>query len=189
MLYVTALGLYEAFLDGQRVGDPETGDAGDLGSLELDACSPAWWNAGGHWHLAYLAVTPPGPVGGAAVFDIGVPGGEHRNVTAGMAACPAELVQVTGGPPLALFADGLDTALHQLDHETQRFRRVAGWAGRVDTLTASGLGDVIAACLSTAYQPAEVHAGPLGGLLTRLSDTRPELRGINWGRQERLAGP
>jgi len=176
-----------AFTARLHLVDPETGDVADLGPLKLDACSPAWWNAGGYWHLAYLAATPPGPVGGAAVFDIGAPGGEHRNLTAGMGACPAELVQVTGGPPLALFADGLDTALHQLDHGTRRFRRVASWAGRADTLTASGQGDVIAACLSTAYQPAEVHAGPLGGPLTRLSDTRPELRGITWGRQERLS--
>jgi hypothetical protein len=66
-------------------------------------------------------------------------------VTAGMAVCPAELVQVTGRPPLALFADGLDTALYQLDPGTQRFRRVVGWAGLVEMLTASSPGDVIAA--------------------------------------------
>ena len=78
---------------------------------------------------AYLAVTPPGPVGGFAVFDVTVPAagaaGEHRNLTAGMAVCPAELVQVAGGPPLALFADGLDTALYRLDPGARRFRPVS----------------------------------------------------------------
>ena len=61
------------------------------------------------------------------------------------------------------------------------------WTGRADSLTVSGSGESIALRLSTAYQPPEVHAGPLGGSLTRLSDTRPELRGITWGTQERLS--
>ena len=104
-----------------------------------------------------------------------------------MDVCPAELVQVAGGPPLALFAEGLDTALYRLDPGTQRFRRVSAWQGGVDTLTASRVGDVIAARASTAHQPKEVHAGPPDGPLVRLSDTRPELRRITWGTQERLS--
>jgi hypothetical protein len=36
----------------------------------------------------------------------------HRDLTAGMAVCPTGLAQVADGPPLALFADGLDTAIH-----------------------------------------------------------------------------
>ncbi len=83
---------------------------------------------GDRWHLAYLAVTPPGSVGGIAVFDVTVPrppratsqpdAGEHRNLTAGMTVCPVELAQVAAGPPLALFADGLDTAIYRLDPGT-----------------------------------------------------------------------
>ena len=45
----------------------------DLGRIEWQACSPTWWNADDVWHLAYLAVTPPGTVGGLAVFDVTVP--------------------------------------------------------------------------------------------------------------------
>jgi hypothetical protein len=60
-----------AFTARLHVVDPETGHVRDLGPLELDAHSPAWWRAGGRWQLAYLAVTPPGPVGGTAVFDAG----------------------------------------------------------------------------------------------------------------------
>ncbi len=126
-----------------------------------------------------------------AVFDVTVaaagPAGEHRNLTAGMAVCPAELVQVADGPPLALFADGLDTALYRLDPAALRFRRVSTMQGGVDALTASSSGEMIAARASTAYQPKDIHAGPPGGQLARLSDTRPELRLISWGTQERLS--
>lgn len=180
-----------AFTARLHVVDPRTGTAQDLGRVGLGARSPAWWSADGGWHLAYLAVTPPGPVGGLAVFDVPVPAsgaaGEHRNVTAGMSVCPAGLVQVAGGAPLALFADGLDTALYRLDPGTRRFRRVSVWEGGVDSLTVSSSGEVIAARVSTAGRPKDVHAGPAGGgQLARLSDTRPELRGIRWGTQERL---
>ncbi len=46
---------------------------------------------------------------------------------------------------------------------------------------------MVAALASSAYQPTDVHAGPPGGPLSRISDTRPELRGIEWGTQERLS--
>jgi dipeptidyl aminopeptidase/acylaminoacyl peptidase len=180
-----------AFTARLHAADPETGEVRDLGPTGLDTRSPAWWNAAGQWHLAYLAITPPGPVGGLAVFDVVVPGagvpGEHRNLTAGMTVCPAELVQVADGPPLALFADGLDTAVYRLDPGDQRFRPVSISRGRVDTLTVSSSGDLIAARVSTACQPKDVHAGPPGGQLVRLSDTQPELRRIRFGTQERLS--
>jgi len=179
-----------AFTARLHVVDPRTGTAQDLGRVGLGARSPAWWNADDGWHVAYLAVTPPGPIGGQAVFDVTVPAagaaGAHRNVTAGMSVCPAELVQVAGGAPLALFADGLDTAVYRIDLRTRRFHRVSVWEGRVDSLTASTSGEVIAARVSTACQPEDVHAGPVGGQLARLTDTRPELHGIRWGTQERL---
>jgi len=41
--------------------------------------------------------------------------------------------------------------------------------------------------VSTAYQPKDVHAGPSGGRLVRLSDTTPELCRISFGTQERLS--
>ena len=43
--------------------DPDTGKTAELGPVGLDARSPAWWHDGGCWHVAYLAVTPPGLVG------------------------------------------------------------------------------------------------------------------------------
>jgi dipeptidyl aminopeptidase/acylaminoacyl peptidase len=59
--------------------------------------------------------------------------------------------------------------------------------GLADSLTACRSGEVIAALASTSYEPLNVHAGPPGGQLIRLSDTQPALRAISWGSQERLS--
>ena len=180
-----------AFTARLHVVDPLTGTAQDLGRVGLGARSPAWWSADDGWHVAFLAVTPPGPVGGLAVLDIPVPtvgaAGQQHNMTAGMSVCPTELVQVAGAAPLALFADGLDTAVYRFDPGPRRFRRVSTCAGGVDSLTVSSSGEVIAVRVSTPVRPRDVHAGPVVGALARLSDTWPDLRGIRWGTQERLS--
>jgi dipeptidyl aminopeptidase/acylaminoacyl peptidase len=172
-----------------HVVDPATGAVNDLGRIELEACSLAWWRVDGAWHLAYLAVTPPGSVGGLAVFDLTVPeagaAAERRNLTAGMTVCPTRLVQAADGVPLALFADGLDTAIYRLDPGPQRFQRVSTMSGNTDALSADRSGGVITVLAATSYEPGDVYAGPTGGRLVRLSDTRPELRRIRWGTQER----
>ncbi|MFY9927105.1 MAG: S9 family peptidase, partial [Streptosporangiaceae bacterium] len=132
-----------AFTARLHIADLSTGQVRDLGPAGLDARSPVWWPAKDGWHVAYLAITPPGPVGGDAIFDV-PPEGPHRNLTAGLDVCPAELVQVPGKPPLALFADGLDTAVYQLDPGRGRFGRLRIWTGRADSLTVSGSGEPIA---------------------------------------------
>jgi dipeptidyl aminopeptidase/acylaminoacyl peptidase len=173
-----------------HVIDPETGAVHDLGRVELEPRSPAWWSDDRGWHLSYLAYAPPSLVP-LAVFDVTVPhsgaAAEHRNLTAGMTVCPTHLAQVTDGAPLALFADGLDTAICRLDPGTERFRRVAVRTGLMDALSASRSGEMVAVLASTSYEPADVHAGSPGGELTRLSDTRPELRRVRLGTQERLS--
>lgn len=166
--------------------DLADGSTRDLGPAQVEASSLVWWRAETGWHLAYLAQTPPGLVGGHAVFDFAVPSGEHHNLTAGMTACPAQLVQAGDGPPLALFADGLDTAVHRLDETGRRFVEVSRMDGLVEQLATSD-GDVVAVVASTSYQPKDVYAGSLREPLARLTDTRPELRGVRWGTQERLA--
>jgi dipeptidyl aminopeptidase/acylaminoacyl peptidase len=169
-----------------HVVDLETGTVRDLGRIGTYARSPAWWRADGCWHLAYLAM--PEPFGGDAVYDVDLSAAAaHRDLTAGMAVCPTELAQVADGPPLALFADGLDTAIYHLDPGRLRFGCVSALDGMAESLTASRSGAVIAALASTSYEPANVHAGPPGGPLIRLSDTRPALRAISWGSQERLS--
>jgi dipeptidyl aminopeptidase/acylaminoacyl peptidase len=171
--------------------DPHTTAVQDLGPIGIEAESPAWWNHGGEWHLAHLAITPPNLIGGLAVLDtvppLAGPAVEHRNLTLGMAVSPTELVQVADGPLLALFADGLDTALYRLDPQSRRFHRLSSAPGALTGLSASRSGETHAVLWSTAYEPENVHAGLVGGSLLRLSDTRPHLRGIRWGVQERLS--
>ncbi|RZQ64447.1 alpha/beta hydrolase family protein [Amycolatopsis suaedae] len=154
--------------------DPETGAVTDLGATPAEAGTPVW--SGGE--VMYPARTPPGLQSGPAVFD-----GTHRNLTEGMTACPVELVQVDDGAPLVVVADGLDTAVCRLDHG--RPVEVFRTTGRLTQLSANG--GVLAAIVSTADQPSDVHVGPIGGPLHRRSDTRPELRDVTWGVQERLA--
>ena len=170
-----------------HVVDLETGTARELGRTGTEARSPVWWQADGCWHLAYLAM--PEPYCGDAVCDVAVcdVAAVHRDLTAGMAVCPTELAQVADGPPLALFADGLDTAIFRLDPGLLRFGRVSARDGMAGSLTACCSGEVIAALASTSYEPVNVHAGPPGGPLIRLSDTQPALRAISWGPQERLS--
>jgi dipeptidyl aminopeptidase/acylaminoacyl peptidase len=173
-----------------HVVDPETGTVRDLGQIGPRARSPVWWHADDGWHLAYLA--RPGPLGGYggyAVYDVALTAGAgvHHDLTEGMAVCPAGLAQVSDGPPLALFADGLDTAICRLDPGLRQFRRLSGRDGLVDSLTASGSGEVVAALATTSSEPVNVHAGPPGGPLIRLSDTQPALRAIRWGTQQRLS--
>jgi dipeptidyl aminopeptidase/acylaminoacyl peptidase len=172
-----------AFTGRLHVADLGAGAAVDLGLIGRDARSPAWWQGTDGWHVAWLAAVPPADA--TAVLDIAVPAGEPVDLTAGMTACPGELVQVAGGPPVALFAEGLDTALYRLDPAVPSFGRVASLTGRAAGLTASDDSAVIAALASTAYSPPDVHAGPPGAL-TQISVTRPELRGVTWGAQERL---
>ncbi|GAA4461512.1 S9 family peptidase [Phytohabitans houttuyneae] len=176
---------------GLHLLDPDTGAARDLGPAAAGASSLVWWPASDGWHLAYVAKTPPALVGGQAVLDVAVPTngpvGEHRNLTAGMTACPSELVQVGAGPPLVLVADGLDTAVHRLDPAGPHLVEAYRVDGLATSLTASRNGDAVAVVRSTSYRPANVHAGPTGGPLACLTDLRPELRDVRWGVQERLS--
>jgi len=178
-----------AFTSRLHVVGLDDGTAVDLGQLGLEARSPTWWQAADGWHVAWLATVPPGIP--AAVLDIAIPSdrttaGQPVDLTAGMTACPDELVQVAGGPPVALFAEGLDTALYRLDPARRSFRRVTGWTGRVLALSTSDDATAIAVLAGTADAPCDVSAGSPDDLI-RLSDTRPELRGIAWGTQERLS--
>ncbi|TDP95029.1 S9 family peptidase [Labedaea rhizosphaerae] len=162
-----------------HVVDLATGTVRDLGTTPAAAESPVWWRADDGWHVAYLALTPPELHAGTAVFDIG-PDGEHRNLTEGMPACPIELVQ-TDGRPLVLVADGLDTTLRDLDGERARF------TGRVEQLSVSRDGQVIAAVVGDPTWPKTVCTGRIGEPLTPCADLRPELRDVTWGKQRRLA--
>jgi hypothetical protein len=68
-----------------------------------------------------------------------------------MPVSPTELVQVADGPLLALFFDGLDTALYQIDPQSQRFQQLSSAPGTLATLSASRTGEMYAVLWSTAH--------------------------------------
>lgn len=167
------------FDPGLDLVDPATGARQDLGVPAHEAASLTWWRDDAGWHLAYLGVTPPGLIGGNAVFDAD----GHRNLTAGMSVCPIELAASGDGSLLALFAEGLDTTIRRLDPAAGTFTELLLATGSLHDLSAGG--GRVAVVGSTATEPDAVHCGPPGGPLTRLGE--PPLRGIRWGSQERLS--
>ncbi|MGV9362328.1 S9 family peptidase [Amycolatopsis sp. NPDC003731] len=168
-------GLYDA---GLHLVDAVTGARQDLGVPAPEAASLTWWRDDAGWRLAYLGITPPGLIGGRAIFDTG-----HRNLTAGMSVCPIELARAGDGRLLALFAEGLDTTIRRFDPATGTFTELGGATGSLLDLSASG--DTVAVVGSSATEPEAVHCGPPGGPLTRIGE--PQVPGIRWGRQERLS--
>ncbi|XVV00313.1 S9 family peptidase [Actinosynnema sp. CA-248983] len=163
--------------------DPTTGTAEDLGPVEAEARSLAWWRAENGWHVGYLALTPPVLHAGTAVFDLAVDTRVRRNRTADLPMCPTELCQ-TDSLPLVLFAHGLNTTLARLDPAGPT--TLAQHPGDLHALTTS-TGQTIAALASTRYEPENVHVGPPTGPLRKVTDTRPELAGITFGTQQPLA--
>ncbi len=161
------------FEPGLHFVDLRTGAVEDLPTPALEATGLTWWRDETGWRLVYLGLTPPGLVGGHAVFDA-----DGRNLTAGLDGCPTELAAAGDGPPLVLVAEGLDTTIRRLPDLTE----VANARGSLAGLTANGAGEV-ALVASTAAEPDAVHAGPAAGPLVRLTTA---LKG-DWAPQERLA--
>ncbi len=174
---------------GPRTGqlhlvDPATWTEEDLGPVEADAHSLAWWPDEGGWHLGYVALTPPVLQAGTAVFDVAIGSRVRRNRTADLPMCPTELRQ-TDAAPLVVLADGLNTTLARLD--SGGLTPLSQHTGGLDALTTTPAGTTIAALTGTRYQPPNVHVGPPAGPLRRITDTRPELDGITVGTQRPLA--
>ncbi|RKS08643.1 dipeptidyl aminopeptidase/acylaminoacyl peptidase [Nocardiopsis sp. Huas11] len=172
-----------------HVVDPATGRVDALGEAGWDAHSPVWWHDGHHRHLAWLAMNP-GPDGGQVVRDLPLTGdaGERpTDLTEGMDRCPVELAQADEGPPLALFAHGLDTEIHRLDTATLRFTPLRRSTGLLESLTCDRTGGRVAVVATSAHEPRQVYAGPVKAAPTRLTRLRPELDGCAWADQERLS--
>ncbi|WP_405432850.1 S9 family peptidase [Micromonospora sp. NBC_00617] len=174
---------------GPRTGhlhlfDPTTGLAEDVGPVEADARSLAWWPGEDGWHLGYVALTPPVLHAGTAVFDLSVDSGVRRNRTAGLSMCPTQLCQ-TDAAPLVVFADGLHTTLARLDPTD--VTTLSHHPGRLDDLTTTPTGEDIAVLAGTRYQHPNVHVGRPTGPLRRITTIRPELDGIALGTQQPLA--
>ncbi|GLY71362.1 S9 family peptidase [Amycolatopsis taiwanensis] len=174
---------------GPRTGqlhlfDPTTGTAEDLGPVEVDAQSLAWWPDEDGWHLGYVALTPPLLHAGTAVFDLAMSSRVRRNRTADLPMCPTELCQ-TEAAPLVVFANGLNTTLARLDPTGPT--TLSQHPGRLDDLSTTPTGEKIAVLTGSRYQPTNVHIGPPTGPLRKITDTRPELDGITLGTQQPLA--
>jgi dipeptidyl aminopeptidase/acylaminoacyl peptidase len=164
--------------------DPATGTAEDLGPVEAEAHSLAWWPSEVGWHLGYVALTPPVLHAGTAVFDLAMGSRVRRNRTADLLMCPTELCQ-TGAAPLVVFADGLNTTLARLDPDGPM--ALSQHPGRLDALTTTPAGRAIAALTGARYQPTNVHVGPPTGPLRKITDTRPELDCVTFGTQRPLS--
>ncbi|RAO12381.1 Dipeptidyl-peptidase IV [Micromonospora noduli] len=174
---------------GPRAGqlhlfDPTTGTAENLGPVEVDARSLAWWLGADGWHLGYIALTPPVLQAGTAVLDVAVDSRVLCNRTAGLSMCPTELRQ-TDAAPLVVFANGLNTSLARLDPTDLTI--LSHHPGRLDNLTTTPTGDRIAVLTGTRYQTPNVHIGAPTGPLRRITNTRPELGRIPLGTQQPLA--
>ncbi|MFB9685148.1 S9 family peptidase [Amycolatopsis plumensis] len=167
------------FDPGLHLVDPATGARQDLGVPAHEPEQLTWWRDEAGWHLAYRGVTPPGLIGGNAIFEAR----GHRNLTAGMDVCPTEPAESGDGSLLALFAEGLDTTIRRFDPAAGAFTELARATGSLHGLSSGG--GRIAVVASTATEPDAVHCGPPGGPFTRLG--APQLRGIPWGVQERLS--
>nr|MBA2324742.1 prolyl oligopeptidase family serine peptidase [Pseudonocardiales bacterium] len=173
---------------GPRTGqlhlfDPTMGTAEDLGPVEVDAQSLAWWPAEDGWHLGYVALTPPVLHAGTAVFDLAMSSRVRRNRTADLPMCPTELCQ-TDAAPLLVFANALNTTLARLDPDGPT--PLSQHPGRLDALTTTPAGKTIAALTGSRYQPTNVHVGTPTGPLRKITDTRPELDKITFGTQRPL---
>ncbi|WIX98449.1 prolyl oligopeptidase family serine peptidase [Amycolatopsis mongoliensis] len=174
---------------GPRTGqlhlfDPTTGTAEDLGPVEVDAQSLAWWPAEDGWHLGYIALTPPVLHAGTAAFDLAMSSRVRRNRTADLPMCPTELCQ-TDAAPLVVFANGLNTTLARLAPDGPA--PLSQHPGHLDALTTTPAGTTIAVLTGSRYQPTNVYVGPPTGPLRKITDTRPELDDIAFGTQRPLA--
>ncbi|MEV4824454.1 prolyl oligopeptidase family serine peptidase [Micromonospora sp. NPDC049274] len=174
---------------GPRTGQLHLFDLGtetveNLGPVEADARSLAWWRGEDGWHLGYLALTPPVLHAGTAVFDLAVESRVLRNRTAGLPMCPTELCQ-TDAAPLVVFADGLNTTLARLGPTD--LTALAQRPGRLDNLTTTPAGGQVAVLTGTRHEPPNVHVGPPAGPLRRITNTRPELDDVAFGTQRPLA--
>lgn len=170
--------------------EPRNGSARRFATTPHAGMQPTWRQTADGWHLTCLGFRLPFLIGAAAIFDLPMsdgPAPEPRDLTAGLAACPAALAGTANGEVLALVAEGLDTSIQRLDRNDGRLVRLIGLPGEAGAISASADGRVVALLRSTATEPLDVWAGPPSGPFKWISDTRPELREITWGSQERLS--
>ena len=113
---------------------------------------------------------------------------EYRDLTAGMPVCPTELVQVADGPPLALFADGLDTALYRLDPRVLAFRPVGVRARHARRAHREPVRRDLSLCWrARRTSPRTSTPGPSAARWSGSATPGRNCAAIRWGVQERLS--
>lgn len=165
--------------------DPASGAATLLCTVESGGHSLVWGGDGRR--LFFLARAEPGDVGGQAIFTVDLAERTPRALATDLPSCPMALCREPAAAPLVAVAEGLDSTIRRLDPATGDLAAVSRWRGDLGGLSAGADGRAVAIVASTPDEPANIWAGPPEGPLRRLSDLRPELREIAWGRQERLA--
>lgn len=165
--------------------DAASGTVSELATLPLVGQSLTWDGAG--TALAYIAPAVAGGVSGNALYLFPLAEGAPRRLVADLPACPAALTRQGSGPLIVTIADGLDTTVGRLDPAAGTLIELSRHPGDLAAPTASADGATIAVVRSTPASAPNIWAGPVAGPLRRLTDLRPELAGIAWGTQERLA--
>ncbi len=165
--------------------DVASGAVGAVATLPLVGQSLTWDGAG--TALAYIAPAVAGGVSGNALYLFTLAEGAPRRLVAALPACPAALTRQGAGPILVTIAEGLDTTVQRLDLAAGTLTELSRHPGDLAAPTVSADGATFAAVRSLPGDPPNVWAGPVAGSLRRLTDLRPELAGIVWGAQERLA--
>ena len=165
--------------------DAASGAVNELATLPLVGQSLTWDGAGAA--LAYIAPAVAGGVSGNALYLFPLAEGGPRRLVADLPACPAALARQGAGPIVVTVADGLDTTVQRLDVESGALTELGRFSGELAAPTVSADGATIAAVRSAPNDPPNLWAGPPAGPLRRLTDLRPELAGLAWGPQERLA--
>jgi len=165
--------------------DAASGVVSEVATLPLVGQSLIWDGAG--TVLAYIAPAVAGGVSGNALYLFPLAEGAPRRLVADLPACPAALTRQGTGPILVTVPDGLDTTVQCLDIAAGALTELSRHPGDFIAPTVSADGATFAAVRSTPDSPPNVWVGPAAGPLHRLTDLRPELAGITWGAQERLA--
>jgi dipeptidyl aminopeptidase/acylaminoacyl peptidase len=165
--------------------DAATGAVGEVATLPLVGLSLVWDGAG--TALAYIAPAVAGGVSSNALYLFPLAERAPRRLVPDLPACPVALTRQGAGPILATVAEGLDTSVQRLDPVAGTLTELSRHAGDLAAPTVSADGATIAAVRSTPDAPPNIWVGPATGPIRRLTDLRPELAGMVWGTQERLA--
>jgi dipeptidyl aminopeptidase/acylaminoacyl peptidase len=178
--------------------DLDGGTAHHLVTLPSVGDDLTWRETVEGWELWFTAQTPPNSTGAVTLFAVTVPAGleelenkpvEARNLTPELPACVGAVVAGSGPQPLVTIFHGLDSSIARWDETRRELVPFFESPGTIQGVNTDRDRSIVALVRSGAAEPADIWAGPLDGTqpLRRISDTRPELREIAWGAQERLA--